>query len=267
MRRAACRAALATWLAAVASLGSAHDSWLAAPATAGARPSLALSTGERYPLASSAPPATSLAQAACIDGMGRRQPLRARKPGAAALPLVLHPSTTGPHGCWVELHEYEVTLTPQLVDTYFREVRPTEAVREAWSAQRASGEPWIERYRKFARIERSGATDAPSALHAIRKPQGLDLELVVVGDAPLRAGEPAGFRLLSRNEPVAGLAIELVSERSAVGVWSRTAADGSLGYVLPFAGKWLLRGTWLEPDGPPGHWRSRFVTLAFEAAP
>jgi len=98
----------------------------------------------------------------------------------------------------------------------------------------------------------------------LRAPVGLPLELVIEGEEPLRAGAVARFRVLSAGEPVPRLAVELVSERSALGVWGRSDQDGRVQWRLPFGGAWLLRATLLESDGGD-RWRSRFSTLAFEA--
>lgn len=255
--------ALLAATAAGASLAMAHDSWLAPQGAA----RLVLSTGERYPLATSAPPPASLAQAACVDGRGKTQSLRPGALAEAALPLATATPFHGPAGCWVELHAHTLTLTPELVEVYFREIRPPQSLRDAWAAQRQDGLEWHERYRKVARLERSRPGDAPAALRAVRAPRLLPVEIVIDGDAPLRAGQPTDFRVLARGQPVAGLAVELVGERSPLGLWSRTDADGRLRQVLPFAGPWLLRATLLQQDAEPGRWRSRFVTLAFDAAP
>jgi hypothetical protein len=257
------RALLAAAAAGGTTLALAHDSWLAAQGDGG----LTMRTGERYPLATSAPPASSLAEAACVDGRFRAQPLQAGVPTPTALPLAVPTAAQGPLACWVALHEHTITLPPELVDVYFREIRPPQHLRAAWAAQHQDGLAWQERYRKVARIERSRPGDPPEALRAVRAPRNLPLEIVVDGDAPLRAGQPAGFRVLAQGRPVADLAVELVNERSPLGLWSRTDAQGRLRHVLPFAGTWLLRATLLEQDAEPGRWRSRFVTLAFDAAP
>ena len=253
-------------LAGTCALAQAHDSWLApAGPVSGSRVELRLSTGERYPLASSAPAPASLAQAACVGESGAIQRLRPGSMQATALALKAGRRGTGPAACWIELKTHEITLTPQLVEVYLREIQPPSAVLQAWAAQQEGGLAWHERYRKFARIELSRAGDAPEQLRAIRRPQGLDLEIVVLGDAPLRTGQPARFQVLSRGEPVAGLAVELVSERSSLGVWARSDDVGQVAHTLPFGGWWLLRATLLEPGPRPGEWQSRFVTLAFEA--
>jgi hypothetical protein len=63
---------------------------------------------------------------------------------------------------------------------------------------------------------------------------------------------------------VPGFSVQLVSERSRLGVWARTDAQGHVSHVLPFAGRWAMRGTLLEPEGDD-RWQSRFVTLVFDA--
>ena len=57
-----------------------------------------------------------------------------------------------------------------------------------------------------------------------------------------------------------------MSERSPLGIWRETDADGLLRHTLPFAGRWLLRGTDLRLSAQRANtWESRFVTLALEA--
>jgi hypothetical protein len=240
---------------------AAHDSWLA-PLPAARGTAFGLSTGNRYPVAEVAPPVESVAEAGCIDAQGQRQPLRPLEVRGAALRL--QTESSGPLACWIALHTIEVTLTPRLVKVYLRDIQPPAGVAEAWAAQQADGLPWVERYRKFARVEHGLAQAAPGVLRQMRAPLGLPLEIVVDGDAPLRAGEAARFRVLSQGQPVAGLSVELVSERSRYGVWARSDADGVLQHRVPFDGAWLLRATLLEGGEAPGQWRSRFATLAFE---
>ena len=257
---------LAAGLACAGACAQAHDSWLSVAGTAASGPvALQLGTGTRYPLATSAPAATDLAQAACAGVSGAARTLRPGRQDATALAMQAARSGRAPLACWVELKAHEITLEPALVEVYLREIQPPASVRQAWAAQQEAGLPWQERYRKFARIELARPEATPAELKAIRTPRGLDLEIVVLGDAPLRSGQPARFQVLARGEPVPGLAVELVSERSPLGVWSRSDAQGEVAQTLPFGGAWLLRATLLEPGEQPGAWRSRFVTLAFEA--
>lgn len=248
------RLAAAAWLLTLLSSAQAHDSWFAAP-QAGV---LTLATGNRYPVAEVGVAAAGLARAGCV---GATLEVAAETPRA----LELRTGARGPLACWAELKAHEVTLTPELVETYFREIRPSDAVRARWAAQRGAG--WSESYRKFARIESGTDGALPAELRRLRAPAGGPLEIVIDGAASLRAGQEAVFRVLADGAPMAGLSVELVGERSAIGVWSRSDAEGRLRLRLPFAGNWLLRATLLEPEPAPGRWRSRFVTLAFEAGP
>lgn len=246
------------WLLALPAL--AHDSWLAVRPAAGGSTVLALGTGNRFPLAESGSAAASLGAAACVDRRGRRLALRGKRETPTALEL--RAPATGALACWTELKAHEVALDAKLVEVYFREIRPGDEVRAAWAQQLERGEAWRESYRKFARIELNARAASAAELRKLRMPAGLPLEILVEGDAPLRVGQPAEFRVLASGQPVTGLAVELVSERSAIGIWGQTDADGRVRYTLPFGGNWLVRGTLVEQDGE--QWRSRFATLAFE---
>jgi uncharacterized GH25 family protein len=251
-----------------ASPAAAHDSWLSridTPQRAGpAR--FAFTTGSLYPLVESSPAPHGVARAACVGAQGRTRELRRQVRGTT---LELHmPAASPPDaplGCWAELREHAATLTPELVEVYFREIRPPAAVAARWTLLREQGTPWEERYRKFARVESAPPGTPAPALRAIRAPAGLPLEIVVLGDAPLRAGQAAAFQVLAQGTPVAGLAVELRSERSPIGIWSQSDAEGRLRFTPPFGGEWLLRATLLEADTASSSWHSRFVTLVFRA--
>jgi hypothetical protein len=169
--------------------------------------------------------------------------------------------------CWVELGAVETEIEPRRVEVYFAEIRTSAANRRAWAMMRAGGLPWRESYRKFARIELAPAASASAAdLAAVRQPAGLDLEIVVLGQQAIRVNQPLEFQVLRDGRPLAGFPVELVSERSALGIWRETDADGKLRHSLPFAGRWLLRGTDLRASAQDSaRWESRFVTLAIEA--
>jgi hypothetical protein len=202
-----------------------------------------------------------LAQAACVTTAGARLALLPLREQARWLDLSASVPRAGEQSlsCWLELAPVEIEIEPRLVAVYFAEIRTSAANRQAWAALQARGLPWRESYRKFARIELG--QDAVA-----RQPAGLDLEIVVLGNKPIAVGEPLEFQVLRDGRPFAGLPVELVSERSALGIWRESDADGKLRYSLPFPGRWLLRGTDLRPAGErPDTWESRFVTLAIEA--
>lgn len=82
---------------------------------------------------------------------------------------------------------------------------------------------------------------------------------------PLRVGDSVGFQVLSDGQPMPGLPVELRSELSPLGIWRQTDAQGRIDVTLPLAGRWILRGTALQPSSRrTDAWDSRFVTLAFE---
>ncbi|RYF35768.1 MAG: DUF4198 domain-containing protein [Comamonadaceae bacterium] len=167
--------------------------------------------------------------------------------------------------CWLEIKPFELAMEQEKVEVYFAEIRPPQSVRDAWAGMQARGVAWQESYRKFARIElaTAAAASAPERA-AVRRPAGLDLEIVVLGDAPIAVGQPLEFQVLREGRPLAGFPVELVSERSPLGVWRETDSAGRLRHTLPFAGRWLLRGTDLRL-APQDRWSSLFVTLAIEA--
>lgn len=243
----------------------AHDTWF----SPGRESALELATGNRYPVQEIGPPAASLARTGCIDSAGRRMPLRPVRAHPPRLDLAPEGDGAAPSAlsCWAELHAAEIELAPGLVPVYLQEIRAPSATRAAWAQLQQRGLPWRERYRKFARIELAGDSPVtPQRRAAARRPAGMALEIVILGDQPVVTGQPLVFQVLRDGKPLAGLAVELVSERSAFGVWRETDGDGLLRHRLPFAGRWLLRATDLRPaDGRAAAWESRFVTLAMEA--
>jgi hypothetical protein len=262
VKTACARLLPAMLLAAALVPAAAHDTWLSLAEGSDGAAALSLTTGARYPVAQIAPPPASLARSGCVDGAARSLELVAWGGAGATLSLSTATGAPPPLACWVVLTEHEIALDPTLVQVYLNEIKPPPSVIAAWDEMRRAGREWKERYTKNARIEVDGGTDDPGALRALRQPVGLPLEIVIAGDRPLRAGERANFQVLAHGKPVAGLAVELLGERSGFGVWGRTDPAGSLQQVLPFPGKWLLRATLLEREGR--QWRSRFVTLAFE---
>lgn len=248
---------------------AAHDSWLSPSERPGrgGRQVLELSTGNRYPVQEFNPTAASLVRAQCSDGGGTPGLLRPGRNQAKSLEL----QAAGRRGkpalaCWLEIKPFDLVMEPDKVEVYFAEIRPPQALREAWMDMQARGVAWQESYRKFARIELATAAGASAQQRAAaRKPAGLDLEIVVLGDAPIAVGQPLEFQVLREGRPLAGFPVELVSERSPLGIWRETDSEGRLRHALPFGGRWLLRGTDLRLAPQGDRWSSLFVTLAIEA--
>ncbi len=117
------------------------------------------------------------------------------------------------------------------MQVYFAEIHAPAAQRAAWAALERQRVPWRERYRKFARIELAGAGAVTrERLAAARRPVGLDLEIVVLGDEPIAVGQPLEFQVLRDGAPLAGFPVELVSERNTLG---RLARDRCPGHAAP----------------------------------
>ena len=249
-------------LAASCAAALAHDTWFealpaSATAPAPAAPLLALGTGNQFPLFDSGIDMAYVLRQGCrtVDGPPRALQ-RVRNDDTT---LVLRPPA-GASTCWVQLQPFEVELAADKIEIYLKDILATPEVRTTWAAMHARGLPWRERYTKHARIELGAAS-------AERTPLGLDLHIESEGQ-PLRAGQTMTVQALRDGLPLAGLALELRSDTTPLGLWRRTDAQGRIQVPLPFAGHWLLRGVDLrvakDPAGQPQRWESRFVTLAFD---
>lgn len=235
----------------------AHDSWfqpvVAAHATGRAPQQLLLGTGQHYPQMETAVAPEYLARQGCRVAPARAREYTAARPlqprgyaGSHALRLQM---PAGAHTCWAQLLPLDVELAPELVDKYLHDIRAPAATWEAWQTQRQQGLPWRERYVKHARIDLAASPQGAATVP-------LDMDLVL---RPARR-----LQVLRDGVPLADQAVELLGERMPVGLWRRSAADGllDLGSLPP--GRWLARAVDLRPQpGAPGHWASRFVTLAF----
>lgn len=266
MDRGAWRSVVLAVLCATGWQAHAHDSWLSPSRhdSPGGPAVLELSTGNRYPVQEFSQTPESVVRSQCIDRQGRTTSLRPLKVQPQWLDLVSG-SRLPQLSCWVELGAAEIAdLEPSLVNVYFAEIRASAFHRETWAAMQARKLPWRESYRKFARIELPLAA-APAQRAAARRPAGLDLEIVVMGDQPIVTGQPVSFQVLRDGKPLPQFPVELVSERSPLGIWRQTDAQGMVQHTLPFGGRWLLRGTDLRLSAErPDTWQSRFVTLALE---
>ena len=249
------RLVLAVLLGALAGAAAAHDTWFALrPAARTGEATLALGTGQRFPVHETGMPAEALRAAGCRDAAGVARPLR---PGAAqpqALPLTAALGGAG-GSCWAQLQPLDIALDAAKVAVYLDEIRAPQAVREAWRAQQARGLRWQERYTKHARIELGAGSAGPV-------PMALD----VVPEQPLPAvGGTLAFTLQREGRPLPGQAVQVLHADTGLGFWLQSDAQGRAQVRLPLPGAWLLRGTLLEPDpAAPDAWRSQFFTLALQ---
>ncbi|MBX3621738.1 MAG: DUF4198 domain-containing protein [Rhizobacter sp.] len=244
----------------------AHDTWFETlPDAAPGEVHLALGTGNRFPRHEFTVGAASL----------QRQGCRANVPGASGVPLqALRDSTTrlelgarvpSPAGaaitCWAQQQAFEVEIAPATVEVYFNDIHATAQVRAAWADMQARGVTWKERYTKHARIELAGR--GTPATSPVASGMGMDV-LMASGLQAAQAGDTLVFQVLRDGAPLPGLAVELRSDLSPVGLWGETDAQGRVRFRPPIAAQWILRGTDLRlSTRVPDTWESRFVTLAF----
>jgi hypothetical protein len=252
---------LAVALCAASSAACAHDSWLR-PAEGGQ--GLELTTGTRFPVGDVGQAPASVLAPGCTDGAWRLA-MRPAALQAKALALEVEGGEAAPVACWLELAEAAIELEPRLVRVYLDEIRAPSVVRERAAALRARGVPWRERYRKFARIELTWRSATAAAREQARRPVGHPLEIVVLGGEPVAVNGNIALQVLRDGRPLPDFPVELVSERSPLGIWRTTDAQGRLQHRLPFGGQWLLRGTDVRPSAKdPDAWESRFVTLVLD---
>jgi hypothetical protein len=245
------------WLAAVVVAAAAlparaHDTWFARQDDG----TLTLATGNRFPAGELAVDPRYFVHHGC----------RA-EPGAKAEPLVLlrysdtasllrAPAATA-RVCWVQLQPFEFELPPDKIDLYFREIRPPAAILQAWAALRARGLPFLERYTKSARIDLAAAAGAPV---------GIPMDVLRETAAP-NTGAEAVFQVLREGRPLPEFNVELVHERSPLGLWFRTDAQGRVRATLPLPGRWLMRGTDLRVSpADPTRFESQFLAYSFDVA-
>jgi len=253
---------VAALLAACGGPVAAHDTWFEPRPAVGGQPRLALGTGNQFPVRETGIDARYLASAGCLGERSGRVALGRVADEPAA--LVLAPMRRVAEGealrCWAQLEPFDLELErdSRLIEVYLKEIAAGDEVRRAWDTMRARGLPWRERYTKHARIELGGAS-------AAAVPMAMDI--VPQSATAARAGATLEFQVLRDGAPLAGLPIELRSERAALGVWRRSDAEGRVRFAVPAAGRWLLRGTELRPAPDGASWVSGFVTLAFEVLP
>jgi hypothetical protein len=249
--------AFAALLAALSGSAAAHDTWFAAMPDG----TLALSTGNRFPLPDQGVDTKFFAKSGCRAGESAVQPLAWQRYTDKA--TVLRPrlgDAAAPFTCFVQLDPFEFELPADKIEIYFKEIRPSAAALAAWAELKSRGLPFLEKYTKSARID----------VGAVTKPAPTGTAMDVLRQAPagvLAVGGEASFLVLREGQPLADFPVELINERSPIGLWHRTDAQGRVKARLPLPGRWLLRGTDLRlSKADPTRWESQFITYAFDVA-
>jgi len=256
------RALLAMGLAGWTLGAAAHDTWfMPLPPGRTGELRLALGTGDRFPTQEYALDPKYLVRQGCHGAVADRvEVLRARGHTATALHLQAPVSA---RACWAQLNSFELTLEPDKVAVYLKEINASAEVRAAWAALQARGLPWHESYTKHARINLGPASPQSEV------PSGMAMDMLLqAAPGPVRVRDTVVVQVLREGRPLAGFNVELRTELSPVGLWQQTDAEGRVTLKPPLPGRWLLRGVDLAlSTSRPDEWESRFITLAFEVAP
>jgi hypothetical protein len=235
----------------------AHDTWFE-PQSGSSPVEFLIGSGNRFPLYEGGVGGDAFVNSGCRGADGKTVALAFRRHVRKATLLRADATDTAPLTCWAQLQPYDVELTPELVQTYFKEIRPRASVIAAWDKQRAQGVPFRERYVKSVRFD-GGSVAEP-------KPTGIAFDVLRIKPAGApKVGAEASFQLLRDGQPIADFPVEFINEASPLGLWQRTDAQGRVSMRLPLPGRWLMRGTELRPPADAqAPWLSWFIAYSFE---
>jgi hypothetical protein len=241
----------------VCTAAQAHDTWFEVQPGTG-KAELLIGSGNRFPLYEGGVGGDAFDKSGCRGSDGKTVALAFRRHVRNAT-LLRADAENGPGlTCWAQLQPFDVELTPQLVEVYFREIRPSAAVVAAWQALRAQGVVFRERYVKSARFDGAEVT-AP-------QPTGTMLDVIRLAPTPApKVNDSVSFQILRDGQPFADFPVELVNQSSPLGLWTRTDKGGRIAIKLPLPGRWLLRGTDLRlSPADPTRWESQFIAYSFD---
>lgn len=266
-------------LAAAAAPSRAHDTWFQRqPEATPERPVHVLGTGNQFPIYDSRNEFKLLVRTGCRAGSSPSRPLEEVKHAPDSLAvnteeaLRLRPAQDLPRepriSCWAQQQPMDIEFDDDLVEAYFKESQPTAAVRQAWAAQKARGQRWLERYTKHARVEWFPDPEASASAAPERSDMDMDALMLAPLRAP-RAGDEAEFVVLKNGQPMAQFPVEFRQHASRFGLWRRTDEQGRVRLRLPSAGRWLLRGIEITPPGAQAdaRWQGLFIALSFDVLP
>ena len=253
------RSLAAALLAAYCGGAAAHDTWFEPLPSPRGEANFALGTGNRFPLSDQGVDEKFFSKSGCRGADGKTLVLETLRYTEKNTRLRARPADASQLTCFVQLDPFEFDLPPDRIEIYFKEIRPSTAVLSAWAELRARGLPFHERYTKSARIDGANATPLPV---------GTMMDVLRLSPAgPLAVGMEAEFQVLREGQPLVDFPVEMINERSPIGLWQRSDAQGRVRARLPLPGRWLLRGTDLHlSPSDATKWESQFITYAFDVA-
>jgi len=241
---------------------AAHDTWLlpnSLRVPVGRRTVLSLTSGEAFPADDFAinPRRVRRASVRLAGAMAALAP-----PRTAPLSLRYEwtPRSPGIAGLAVELAPKTLTLPPEKVEEYFKDINASEAVRAAWDSVPLPRQ-WRESYSKhaasFVRVGNPGADSS------WREPLGMEFEIVPETDpTSLRAGQALRVRVIRGGAPRPNLEVGLQHEGDSHVSFTTTDAAGRASMIVPRTGRWLVNVTDLRRTRATGlEWESDFATL------
>lgn len=160
-------------------------------------------------------------------------------------------------------------LEADAFESYLRD-EGLEAIVARRAASGESAAPGLEIFSRNAKalLTATGGGDPARDARLLRRPVGLDLELVPESD-PRRssASRPLTLRLLFHGKPLAGALVKAFprdgNERRVAG---RTGADGRVRLTLAEPGVWLVNAVHMvdAPAASGVRWESLWSSLTFE---
>ena len=256
-------------IAIVATAGTlaAHDTWLL-PASmrvpVGRAVVLDLTSGVLFPNDDFAIAANRVTRTAVRLG-STQIPLPSPIAGPMSLRYRWTPATQGVATIGVELAPKTLTLAPNKIEEYFREINAGPELRKSWSSL-GGKKAWVELYAKHATTFVRVGTPVGDTSWSI--PLGHGLEIIPLRDpTALRVGDTLRVRVLSKGQPLPAFDVGAIRAGTDNAAFARTDAGGIASIVLGAPGKLLINGTNLRPSTNPAFvWESDFVTLTLSIA-
>lgn len=252
---------------------SAHDTWLL-PKVFRMKPEqrsqLMLTSGMIFPQNNHAIKPERIENAFVLLA-GEKTQMAKRNFAPKALEISVMPPNVGVATAFVELAPKVLELTPKLVREYLGEIGASDSLKSVWKNVKAGTTMrWRESYSKHAKTfffigkEQEVVRDSSWKMTC-----GMKLEIVPEAHPGLlRAKGQLPVRVLLDGKPLANFPLGYHRENSKNATLQTTDSEGRTTFNLPKAGRYLLRGTLLQPVQTDSlEWQSNFTTLTVEVRP